>query len=82
MTRTFYECPKCPCRFLTEKDLMAHTWQHLKPNKRRIKPPRLTRRQTLRKYRTKLWAYHKNYGETGLCFTEPWKRIYQRGEAP
>ena len=65
--RTFYECPNCACRFLSETDLMYHLWTHVKPKKPKKVKVILTRKQNLRKYRRKLEAYRANYGETGLC---------------
>jgi len=68
--RKFYECPKCPCRFLSENDLFYHLWTHVKPKKKKKVKPRPSRKLAIKKYREKTKAFRENYGETGLCLAK------------
>jgi len=61
--RTFYNCPKCPCKFLSESDLLYHLYTHVKPRKKRQVKAIPSRKQTLKKYKEKIKAFRENYGK-------------------
>ena len=76
MKRTFYNCPKCKCRFLAESDLQYHLLTHIPqpraPKKTETVLPLDLRRE---KYAEKLRLFRLNYCQPGKPVILPPCRI-------
>ena len=75
MKRTFYNCPKCKCRFLAKSDLQYHLLTHIPqpkpPEKTETVLPLDLRRV---KYAEKLRLFRLNYCQPGKPVNPPPRR--------
>ena len=75
MKRTFYNCPKCKCRFLAKSDLQYHLLIHI-PQSRSLEKTETVLPLDLRreKYAEKLRLFRLNYCQSGKPVNPPPRR--------
>jgi len=79
--RTFFSCPKCKCRFFSQRDLQYHLLTHI-PQPRTPKRTETVLPLDLRreKYAEKLRLFRLNYCQPGRHVNRPTRRASLKEE--